>query len=313
LKGWSGVKLSRALVVSLIFIQVIPVLSSQAVKGPTTNADQADRESFEKWKVELIEDLKANWLPLAGLFWLNPGFNTFGSDPGNEIVLPTGGAPAHAGSFDLKDGAVIVKILPGAQASIAGKPVTTSEMQSDDKDHPTVLEIGSLRLHVIKRGERIGIRVKDLKSPAAENFHGLVFFPLNLDYRITAAFVPSTGKKMVDVPNVLGAVTPTAIAGEAHFKINGQDLTLSDLGGDPAKGLFFVFNDLTSKSDTYPGGRFLETDPVVNGTVVLDFNRAHNPPCAVTIYATCPLAPRENRMAVPIPAGEKYDHKNAHH
>ena len=83
-------------------------------------------------------------------------------------------------------------------------------------------------------------------------------------------------------------------------------------GGDPANGLFFVFSDPTSKTETYPGGRFLETEPVVNGTVVLDFNRAHNPPCAVTPYATCPLAPKENRLAVAIPAGEKYNHKLGH-
>jgi hypothetical protein len=89
-------------------------------------------------------------------------------------------------------------------------------------------------------------------------------------------------------------------------------MSLTDLGGDPGKGLFFVFNDPTSKTGTYPGGRFLQTDPVKDGTVELDFNRAYNPPCAVTPYATCPLAPKENRLQTPIPAGEKYDHKLGH-
>jgi len=116
----------------------------------------------------------------------------------------------------------------------------------------------------------------------------------------------------VDVPNVLGDVTSTPIVGEVHFKLNGQDLTLSALGGEPAKGLSFVMNDLSSKSDTYPGGRFLETDPVKDGKVVLDFNRAYSPPCAVTPYATCPLAPKENRLPIAIPAGEKYDRKHGH-
>jgi uncharacterized protein len=114
------------------------------------------------------------------------------------------------------------------------------------------------------------------------------------------------------VPSVLGDVAPVPVAGTVVFTINGQELRLSDLGGDPAKGLFFVFSDPTSKTETYPGGRFLETEPVVNGTVVLDFNRAYNPPCAVTPYATCPLAPKENRLAVAIPAGEKYNHKLGH-
>ena len=113
---------------------------------------------------------------------------------------------------------------------------------------------------------------------------------------MTATWLPSDGKTDGDVPNVLGDVTPTPVAGTAVFKINGQELRLTDLGGDAARGLFFVFSDPTSKTNTYPGGRFLKTGPVANGTVVLDFNRAYNPPCAVTPYATCPLAPKENRL-----------------
>ena len=271
----------------------------------------AYRDAFEKWKSELSDDLKQNWLPLAGLFWLKQGSNIFGSDPGNQIVFTSEGIPAHAGSFEFNGQVVTVKILPGTDAKIAGKPTTSAELHSDATEHPDVLEIGSLRIHVIKRGDRIGLRVKDLKSPAVAKFHGLVFFPLDLNYRITATWVPSTGKKTVDVPNVLGDVTPTPVTGEAHFKINGQEVSLTDLGGDPSKGLFFVFTDLTTKSKTYPGGRFLDTDPVANGTVVLDFNHAHSPPCAVTPYATCPLAPKENRLTVAIPAGEEYDRMKA--
>jgi hypothetical protein len=98
------------------------------------------------------------------------------------------------------------------------------------------------------------------------------------------------------------------------FTLGGQELKLTALGGDPGKGLFFVFSDASAKSATYPGGRFLDTGPVTNGTVVLDFNRAYNPPCAVTPYATCPLAPKENRLAVAITAGEKFDKSvHAHH
>ena len=178
---------------------------------------------------------------------------------------------------------------------------------------PTVVELGNLRFHVIVRGERVGIRLKDLDSDAARQYQGPQFFPLDMSYRVTATWLPSDGKQTVDVPNVLGDVTPTPVAGTAVFKINGQELRLTDLGGDAAKGLFFVFSDPTSKTNTYPGGRFLKTGPVTNGTVVLDFNRAYNPPCAVTPYATCPLAPKENRLSVAIPAGEEYDRKHGHH
>ena len=146
-------------------------------------------------------------------------------------------------------------------------------------------------------------------KPSA-SMRGRCFFSLDMTYRVTATFVPSDGKKSVDVPNVLGDVTPTPISGEVHCTLNGQELTLTALGGDPAKGLSFVISDLTSKTDTYPGGRFLDTDAVTDGKVVMDFNRAYSPPCAVTPYAPCPLAPKENRLHVAIPAGEKYVRKH---
>jgi len=272
--------------------------------------DPAYQQSLDKWKAELVDDLRQNWLPLAGLFWLKPGENTFGSDKGNAIVFPKG--PAHGGVFLLQGEEVTVRLTPEAHAQIDGKPVTSAVLQPDTSGRRTVLEMASLRFHVIKRGQRVGIRLKDLDSEALKRYQGPVFFPLNLDYRVTATWIPSDGKKTVDVPNVLGDVTPTPVAGTAVFKIDGHELRLTPLGGNAAKGLFLVFSDLTAKADTYPGGRFLDTDPVANGTVVLDFNRAYNPPCAVTPYATCPLAPKENRLSVAIPAGEKYDRGHGH-
>jgi uncharacterized protein (DUF1684 family) len=303
--------MNRKLAVLLVAMVVsMPLGIASAADGPAV-VDPAYQQSFEKWKGDLVEDLKQEWLPLAGLFWLKPGENSFGTDAKNAIVFPKG--PAHAGSFTLQGQVVTVKLAPGVNAVIAGKPATTAELQPDTADNPTVVELGNLRFHAIIRGERVGIRLKDLDSDAVRQFRGAQFFPLDLSYRVTASFLPSDGKQTVDVPNVLGDVSPTPIAGTAVFKLNGQELRLTDLGGDAAKGLFFVFSDPTSKTDTYPGGRFLKTDPVTDGTVVLDFNRAYNPPCAVTPYATCPLAPKENRLSVAIPAGEEYDHKHGHH
>lgn len=303
----------RLHIVGLIAIAV-PLLAGAVLadkNSPSSAPDTAYLQSYDKWKAELVDDLKQNWLSLAGLFWLKPGENSFGSDAGNAIVFPKG--PAHAGVFELQGADVTVKLSPDAHATIDGKPVTTAKLQPDTSGNPTVVELGSLRIKAIVRGQRIGIRLKDVDSDEAKNYRGPVFFPLDLSYRVTASWVASDGKKTVDVPNVLGDVTPTPVAGTVVFKINGQEVQLTALGGDPAKGLSFVFNDLSSKTDTYPGGRFLETDPVVNGTVVVDFNRAYNPPCAVTPYATCPLAPKENRLAVAIPAGEKYDRTHGHH
>jgi uncharacterized protein len=312
---WSETKFMKCRILLVIGIAVAAIaICAQAVGNKNASIPSPDAtylKAYDKWKAELVQDLRENWLSLAGLFWLKAGENTFGSDSGNAIVFPKG--PAHAGAFELQGTDITVKLSPDAHAMVDGKPVTTIKLQPDISSNPTVMEIGSLRIKAIVRGRRIGIRLKDVDSEAARNYPGPSFFPIDLSYRVKATLVPSEGKKTVDVPNVLGDTTATASAGIVVFKINGQEVRLTDLGGNPSKGLSFVFNDLTSKTDTYPGGRFLETDPVVNGTVEIDFNRAYSPPCAVTPYATCPLAPKENRLAVAIPAGEKYDRTHAHH
>jgi hypothetical protein len=295
-----------------ISLLAVALLSSALVAlgvTPTEAPDAAYVQSFEKWKAEQTADLKENWLSLAGLFWLKPGANAFGSDPASQIVFPKG--PTHAGEFDLNGKDVILKLLPESKATIEGKAVTTAKLDPDTSKNVSNVEMGTLRFHVIVRGERVGIRVRDTESVAARNFKGMMFYPLDMNYRIAAKWVPADGKKTVEIPNVLGDVTAQAIPGVAMFKMNGAELTLTALGGDAETGLFFVFNDLTAKNDTYPGGRFLDSGPVENGHVLVDFNRAYNPPCAVTPYATCPLAPKENRLAVAIPAGEKFD-KAAH-
>lgn len=304
----------KSLRLCLVFVFCGLLLGSAAAWAQSPPAiDPAYRVSFEKWKADLVEDLKQNWLPLAGLFWLKPGDNTFGTDSTNALVLPLNSAPARAGSFQLQGKEVTVKFTTGVPVMINGKPATTAKLEPDVSGHASEIQLGTLRMHVIERGDRVGIRVKDLDSPAVKKYRGPEFFPLNPVYKITATWVPAKGNKTVDVPNVLGDITPTPVAGEAHFKINGQDMVLQALGGKEQEGLFFVFKDQTSKTETYPPGRFLQTDAVVNGTVVLDFNEAYNPPCAITPYATCPLPPKENQLAVAIPAGEKYDRASGHH
>jgi uncharacterized protein len=296
--------------ISLLLLGSAVLLGAVAGSAPAA-PDAAYVGSFEKWKAEQIDDLKQNWLPLAGLYWLKPGANSFGTAADNAVVFPKG--PAHGGEFDLDGKDVTLKLRPDAHATAAGKVLTTNPLKLDPdiSGHASTIEMGSLQFHVIVRGERVGIRLKDADSTAVSNFHGLLFYPLDMNYRVSATWVPSDGKKTIEVPNVLGDVTAAPVAGTVMFKINGQEQRLTAVGGDPSKGLSFVFNDLTAKVDTYPGGRFLDTDAVANGTVILDFNRAYNPPCAVTPYATCPLAPKENRLTVAIPAGEKFD-KAAH-
>lgn len=287
--------MSRRIVLALVIAAAISAHAQRADAG------------YEKWKSDLVEDRRQNWLTLAGLFWLKPGQNTFGSDAGNTVVLPKTARP-WAGELTLWNDKITMKLSPGVHAAIAGKPVTVpTVLQSDATGHPTVVELGSLRFYVIVRGTRTGIRVKDLESPAVQKYTGPVFYPINPAYRVTAKFIPAVQKRTVAVPNVIGDIEETPVTGEVEFRLEGQELRLTDLGGEPAKGLFLVFSDLTNKTETYHAGRFLDTGPVVHGAVVLDFNRAYNPPCSLTRFATCPLPPKENRLAVAIPAGEKFE------
>jgi uncharacterized protein (DUF1684 family) len=299
--------------VLLISLGLGASLLAAAQTLPVAALDPGYQRSFEKWKADLVEDRKQNWLPLVGLFWLKQGENTFGSDPANAVVLPSSAVPAHAGTFILRGKDVTVNVQPGARASVGGTPVTTARLDPDVSGHPSVVELESLRMHVILRGERVGIRAKDLKSRAVEKYGGPTFYALSPTYVVEATWVPSDGKTMVQVPNVLGDVTTTPVVGETRFSLAGQELRLTAVGGDAEHGLFIIFKDPTRKTDTYPAGRFLDTEAVKNGKVVLDFNRAYNPPCALTPYATCPLPPKDNQLAVEVRAGEKYDHARASH
>ena len=159
---------------SAMVVQWLPY--SQWAQQDRSRPMPAYVQSFEKWKAEQTADLKENWLSLAGLFWLKPGTNAFGSDASNPIVFPKG--PAHAGEFDLAGKEVTLKLLPGcAPPQLAAKPMSTAKLDPDTSEHVTRVEMGTLRFHVIVRGERVGIRLLDTDSAAARNFKGMTFFP----------------------------------------------------------------------------------------------------------------------------------------
>jgi uncharacterized protein len=162
-------------------------------------------------------------------------------------------------------------------------------------------------MFVIQRGKRFGIRLRDRNSEMRKNFTEIKYFPISEAYRVKARFVPSNPPKMISVPNILGETSDEPSPGYAEFTLRGHACRLTPVTeGDQ---LFFIFKDLTSGKETYPPGRFLYTDMPKNGEVVLDFNKAYNPPCAFTPYATCPLPPAENRLPIRIEAGElRYGH-----
>ena len=247
-----------------------------------------------EWRRAREARLKADdgWLSLVGLFWLHEGANAFGRNAANEITLPDG--PDHSGIFELRGGTVTVAMNG-----------STRGVTNDSADF---VAVGRLKLLVIQRGDKIGIRVKDPQSSYRREFHGIQSFPADERYRVTAKFVAEP--RQIPILNVLGQTDMSECPGYAQFRLNGKELRLYPvLEQAGAKELFYIFRDETTGKTTYPAGRFLYSDLAKDGHVVLDFNKAYNPPCAFTPYATCPLPPKENRLAVRIEAGEKtYGH-----
>lgn len=286
------------------FLLVFPAMMTFA--GDTTRKNSAYDAEIMKWRAQRVTSLKENWLPLVGLFWLKDGTNAFGSNGNDPVLLPRAKAPDQAGTFTLHDGTVTVKAAPGANLKVDGKPVTEMKLESDASQHPTLLELGDLRMHVIKRNERYGIRVKDTNSERAREFTGLQYFPIQESYRVIGTFMPFSTPKKVSVPTVLGENVEMESPGYVEFTLNGVKTRLAALIEDDPNEYFFIMKDLTSGKQTYPAGRFLYAKAAQGGKVTLDFNKAYTPPCGFTPYATCPLPPKENHLNIAIEAGEKY-------
>jgi uncharacterized protein (DUF1684 family) len=274
-----------------------------AVEGPGPEY----RAEIERWRAQRATNLKADgsWLTVAGLFWLKEGPNTFGSDPANDIVLPDS-APPQAGVFEFQDGQTTVQVEPGVTIMVGDNPVTSLELQPDSAGKPTILELGPLEMRVIQREEKFGIRLKDQNSRRRQEFTGLEWFPVDEKYRVTARFITHDEPKVIPIPNVIGQVRDLQSPGYAVFELDGRDVRLHPVVYSPEdQDLFFIFRDATAPDETYGAGRFLYSSRPKEGSLVLDFNKAHSPPCAFTDFATCPLPPKENRLAVRIEAGEK--------
>ena len=258
----------------------------------TCFADMSYQASIEQWRAQREARLKSDdgWLSVAGLFWLKEGANTIGSDSSNSIVLPRG--PAKAGVFEFHAGTTTFRPASGA----------AMQLKSDSEGEPDKVKIDNLTMFVIHRGDRYAIRLKDPESEFRHEFTGLHWFPVNDSYRVTAKFVPYEPPKILAIPNILGETEKQPSPGYAEFTLQGRLFRLDPVIEDDH--LFFIFHDQTSGKETYPPGRFLDAEMAKDGKVVLDFNKAYNPPCAFTPYATCPLPPKQNRLPTRIEAGE---------
>lgn len=253
---------------------------------------------IKKWRDEREATLKApdGWLSVAGLFWLQPGKNRAGSAAGCPVALPSR-APADAGDFEVKGDKVEFHAAKGVPAILKGKPVQKVQLKPDSDE---VLQIGDLKLALIKRGERVAIRMRDNESAMRRNFRGLQWYPPKPAWKVTARFVPQPKTMFFD--SQTGDKQQMESPGYVEFTRAGKKFRLTPVQEDDR--LFFVLRDKTAGKTTYAASRFLYADSPKSGSVILDFNKAYNPPCVFTPYATCPLPPPENRLSIPIEAGE---------
>ena len=261
---------------------------------------------IEAWHQNRVNALKneSGWLNLVGLFWLNEGKNSVGRGPDFDVSLPQTGVPADLGAMVLQDGVVRFEPRPGASVSVDGKPLTESLQVFASNSQPATLASGSLRWVVIKRGDKYGIRLRDLESPSLKNFHGIERYSIDEQWRVNAKLEAPGTPKTIPIINVLGQISQTPLAGTLVFERAGQTYRLDAVG--EGEKLFILFGDATNAHDTYGSGRFLYADkPGLGKTVTLDFNQAINPPCAFTPYATCPLPPKQNKLTLAVTAGEK--------
>ena len=269
------------------------------------------KHSIEQWQAGRVERLTApdGWLSLIGLEWLKDGTNRVGSAADNDIVLSAG--PAHLGVVTLAhDGSMRIALDKDSGATIDGKAVTEAALVDDlhagADAAPTRVSFGTASFYVIDRDGRKGLRVKDTEAPTRKHFVGIDAFPIDPSWRIEATWVPAAPGETLEMGSVIGTIDKYPVPGRLEFTRDGRHFEILPVIEEPGDAQYFVvFADRTSGKETYGAARFLYVDPPKDGKVVLDFNKAYNPPCAFTPFATCPLAPPENRLDLRVTAGEK--------
>lgn len=266
-------------------------------------------DSHRRWRERRFDDLSApdSWLGLLGLYWLEPGRNAVGSAPGSVVPMPEG--PSHLGDLLWEGGSLAWRPAPGSPTSVEGGAETESgdlALRTDTAGEASASRVhcGDLVFFVIERDGRLAVRLRDRAWRGKRPFAGLECYPFDPDWRIEADWQEIKQALTMEVPNVTGELKPVTVTHQAVFQAAGAEYALLPLDVDD-DGVFFVFRDGSSGKETYGGGRFLRAKSPKAGRLLLDFNRAYNPPCAFTPFATCPLPPPENWLSIPIRAGEK--------
>jgi len=262
---------------------------------------EAETRAFHQQRIATLTR-PDGWLTIVALDWLAEGKNTAGSAEGSQILFPAG-APARIGTFERHGESVTFRAEPGVNVRSEGLPLRVSELHLRPEGDSKPMFVGRFRFTLIKRGDRLGVRIKDPEAKTRQSFDGIPMFPANPAWRIEARFEPSPAGTTIEVQNILGQIAPFPSPGTAVFTVAGKEYRLTPMEEDGT--LFFVFGDETNRDETYGSGRFLNAEMPKDGKVLLDFNRATNPPCAFTAFATCPLPPHGNKLPLRVDAGEK--------
>lgn len=277
-----------------------------AVEAAAQAAFEADQQA---WRDTRRERLLApdGWASLVGLHWIEPGAHRVGSDEDNGIRIAMG--PAHLGVLRNDDGAVVFTPEADANVQLDDAPMAGAAPLRTDADPggASVLSFddGKGLATVIARDDRLALRVKHADAPTRTGFTQIDHWPGGRDWVVDARFEPHPDGRTIQIANIIGSLDDMANPGAVVFERDGREYRIEalDEGGDE---LFLIFADRTSGHGSYSAGRYLYVPkPGADGRVPVDFNRAYNPPCAFTAFATCPLPPPENRLDLAITAGEK--------
>ena len=294
---------------SVLVLVIVATFLTGCQSSPPVIPDEAaylkDTRAWQQQRLERLKD-KNGWLSLAGLFWLEEGSNRFGSDPDNDIQFPDKAAP-FCGTLELDRGEVTLRVAEGVEIYSGDSLVSQMKLVDDHLPNTTRLQQGDLAWYIVKRGERYEIRLRDYKNPRINELDHIPSYPVQTSYVVEATLVPFDEPRIMTVATPIDGYTEDyECPGILHFRIKGKKLTLHPFNS--GTGYFLVIADETTGLETYGAGRFMYAAPDSAGRVILDFNRAYNPPCAFSPYATCPMPPKENFLPVAIEAGEKTVH-----
>jgi uncharacterized protein (DUF1684 family) len=284
---------------SLLFLILLLNLHTH---GQSDYADEIRR--WDSSRVRALKDVNG-WLNLAGLFWLKEGVNRFGTDSANDVVFPKGSVVPMAGNFILEKGKVTLLQADAGTILINNRLQKERVLFHPDSAYAPVCASNSFRWTIIRREDKYAIRLRDLNSPVIKNFKGINRYPADSSWRVEAMLEKGSG--WVTITNVLGQTIQQESPGRLVFTLQGKTFKLDAL--KEGNELFIIIGDETSALTTYGAGRYIYAKwPDNNGKTILDFNKAFNPPCAFTDFATCPLPPKQNILPIAITAGEKDPH-----